>query len=317
MGFFDWFKTTPALDTRLRERVEFAATRTDSRIRQLPGYEGKLAAAVETAFDYCERIALAVPGPFYLSHSAFANDPLMHALFGSADDIATMLASSQPLRDYLAANPAASGQPVYAMLGMRCNLHAGFGTRLSGGIIRHDEPQTTLNFSDHTLEEPSAALDDLQRRLAMRFYESLLQGLAEQIETQRQHLFELREHLALDKAMYRSAADAARKERIDRLQEQIAEQGDKLMPAALIPMLNDYLGTASTRLRLTPSRLRVDRLGIVAAAGDQDAQADTIRLAELATRDQRHWVVMCVRFDHSEARHALEQMNERRRYMVI
>jgi hypothetical protein len=317
MGLFDWFRSAPSIDARLREHIDRAANSADPRIRQLPGYEKRLVAGVGAAFEYCERIALAVPGPFFINRAKFASDPLVHALFGSADDIAAMLAASQPLRDYLAAHPAVPDQPIFALLGMRCSLNAGFGTRLAGDIIKRDEPQTTLNFSDHTLMEPTADLDSLHQRLAVTFYEGLLKGLTEQIETQRQELFELREHLALDKAMRRSAGGPEQAERFGQMQARIAELGDGLMPAALIPRLNETLTSPEACLRLAPAHFRIDRLGVVVEAGDHEAQADMIRFAELVTRDPRRWVVMCVRFEHGEAQAALAELSERRRYMVI
>jgi hypothetical protein len=317
MGLFNWFRSAPTLDPHLRGHIDLAVLRTDPRIRLLPGYEKKLAAAVGTTFDYCERIALAVPGPFFINRSRFASDPLVHALFGSADDIATMLGASQPLRDYLAAHPALPDQPIFALLGMRCSLHAGFGTKLAGDIIQRDEPQTKLSFSDHTLMEPAADLDSLHQRLAMTFFEGLLQGVAEQIESQRQELFELREHLALDKAMHRAGGGSEQAARFAGMQARIAELGEGLMPAALIDRLNEHLQSPEGRLRLAPSRLRIDRFGVVVEAGDLETPADTIRFAELVTRDPRHWVVMCVRFEQGEAQAALAAMSERRRYMVI
>lgn len=317
MGFFNWFKSAPAIDARLREYIDRAANCADPRIRQLPGYDRKLAAAVGTAFGYCERIALAVPGPFFINRAKFASDPLVHALFSSVADIAVMLASSQPLRDYLAAHPATSDQPIFALLGMRRSLNAGFGTRLAGDIIKRDEPQTTLNFSDHTLAEPTPDLDNLHLRLAETFYEGLLKGLTEEIETRRQELFELREHLALDKAMHRAKGDSELTARFAGMQARIAELGDSLMPAALISRLSDHLMSPAAHLRLEPTRFRIDRLGVIVEAGDQETPADTIRCAELVTRDQRHWVVMAVRFEHGEALAALAEMRERQRYMVI
>lgn len=317
MGLFNWFRSAPPIDARLQERIDRAANIVDPRIRQLSGYEKKLAPAVASAFDYCERLAFAVPGPFHINRATFASDPLVHALFGSADDIAVMLASSQPLRDYLTAHPDVSDRPVFALLGVRCHLNAGFGTQLVGDIIKRDEPQTTLSFSDHTLMEPAADLDSLHQRLAMTFFDGMLKGLKEQIEAQRLELFDLREHLALDKALHRSAGGPEQAERVAQMQARIAELGDGLMPAALIARMNETLMAPSACLRLEPVRLRIDRLGIVVQAGEHETPTDTIRFAKLVTRDPRQWVVMCVRFEQGEARAALAELSERRRYMII
>lgn len=318
MKLFKWFKSsTPTIDAHLRQLIDRAAQAADPRIRQLPGYEKKLASSVAHAYDYCERVAFAVPGPFYVSRSRFASDPLIHALFASADEIATMFASSQALRDHLAAHPLVPNGVIFALLGMRRSVNAGFGARLAGEIVKRDEPQRTLNFSDHTLAEPSSDLDSLHQRLAETFFDGLLKGFAEQIEAKRQALFAQREELALEKAMLRGQSDPARDQKLAQLQAEITRAGEALMPAALIGELEAMLAHPEERLRLEPARCRIDRMGVIVEGEDAETPADTIRFVELVTRDPRRWVVMCVRLDAAEVQAALTAMSERRRYMVI
>ncbi|MFN3883904.1 MAG: hypothetical protein ACK4Q4_03980 [Rhodocyclaceae bacterium] len=289
----------------------------DIRIRLLQDYEDKLAAGVQSAYDYCERLALAVPGPFVISRAAFASDALIHALFGSAEDIATTLASCRPLREYLEAQPASPDEPVFALLRMRLRLRKGFGARLDGEILKQDEAQTTLDFSDHQISEPASDLDTLHRRLAERFYAGLLEEMAGEIEQQRQELFALREHLALEKAVHRAAGTSCISARCSELQARIEAIEQALMPDAVLDRLNGFFETADTRLRLEPARFRIDRLGILVPTSDRTTRAETIRFVELCSSDRRRWVLMCVRFERREAHEAIEAIEARRRALVI
>ncbi|MFN4148772.1 MAG: hypothetical protein ACK4E4_04395 [Rhodocyclaceae bacterium] len=289
----------------------------DMRLRLLQDYEEKLATGVALAYDYCERLALAIPGPFVISRATFANDALIHALFGSAEDITTTLASSRPLREYLEAHPASPDEPVFALLRMRLRLNKRFGTRMVGEILKQDEVQTALDFSDHQLSEPAPDLDALHRRLTERFYAGLLEEMAEEIEQQRQELFALREHLALEKALHRAAGTSCISARCADLQTRIETMERAFMPDAVLDRLSGFLKTVEARLKLAPARFRIDRLGILAPAEDQEIQADTIRFVELVSHDRRRWVLMCVRFERREAHEALAAIEARRRAVMI
>jgi len=320
MSLFRWLKPSPP-ETVTLERVEHAVGRVDPLIRQAGGYAKTLAPAVKHAYDYCERVALAIPGPFTISRSAFAGDPLVHALFGSADDVETMLGASQCVRDYLGGKLADTPIPpaqCHALLGMRRNITAGYGSRALGEVIQHDRPQKALSFSDHTLTEPSPDLPSLQRRLSDTMFDSLVGGFVLQVDKQRSEILELREALAIERARARSAAAEARKPRLDDLQDRLRTIADALAPRRLAQSLANYLMEPERSLTLKPVKLWIDRFGILVEDLNERGHADTLRLAELVARDQRHWIVMTVRIDRAEMRAATESLSElRRRYIVI
>ncbi|MBU0751842.1 MAG: hypothetical protein KJ787_11265 [Gammaproteobacteria bacterium] len=315
MGLFDWLRPPPALDAKTGALIGHAVATVDPRLKMVGGHERTLAEPVRHAFDYCERVALAIPGPFEISRAAFAADPLVHALFGSADDVEQMLARSQCVRDYLAGHAVVPPGQCCALLGMRRHVTAGFGTRLMGEVIRHDEPQQALSFTDHTLAEPSHDLDGAQQRLAMAMFDGLLKGFVAHVDEVHEERRELLDEQAIARARARSQGPESHTRRLAELQERLRETVDALQPERLLETLTAYLAAPEASLRLDPVKLAVDRLGIIADPDDQ--HADILRFVELTTRDQRRWVSMIVRIDREEARAAVERFDARARYIVI
>ncbi|MDP2795090.1 MAG: hypothetical protein Q8O25_13615 [Sulfurisoma sp.] len=315
MGIFDWLRPPPALDAQTGALIGRAVATVDPLLKSVGGHERTLAAPVRHAFDYCERVALAIPGPFPISRAAFASDPLVHALFGSADDVEQMLARSQCVRDYLAGHAVVPPGQCCALLGMRRHVTAGFGSRLAGEIIIRDEPQQTLSFADHTLAEPSPDLDGAHRRLAEAMFDGLLKGFVAHVDEVRDEKQELRDEQAIARAHARSEGPESHTRRMAELQERLRKTVDALQPGRLIETLAAYLAAPEASLRLDPVKLAVDRFGII--VNPEDPRADTLRFVELTTRDLRRWVVMTVRIDREEARAAVERFDEQRRYIVI
>lgn len=319
MGLIDWLNQTlrppPPIGRVMLERIEHAVTAVDPLMRQAGNYDRILLPAVTQAWDYCERLALAIPGPFEISRAAFASDPLMHALFGSADDIETMLATSQCVRDYLTGHAIVPPGQCCALLGMRPKITAGFGTRISGEVIQRDEPQKTLSFADHTLAEPSPDLDNAHHRLAERMFDGLIKGFVAHVDEVREERQNLQDAASIERAKVRSTGPEAHTRRLGELQERLRETADTLQPDRLIHTLAEYLATPESSLSLAPLQLRVDRFGVLVE--DSNTPADALRFMELTTRDLRRWVVMVVRIEREEARTAVDRFDQRRRYIVI
>lgn len=316
MTFFDWLKPRAPLDPDLQRRVAHAVATIEPLIAQVGGHERILAPAVAQAYSYCERIAVAIPGPFTISRNAFATDPLVHALFGSADDIETMLATSQCVREHLP-TMALSGDQCCALLGMRRQVTAGFGTRLAGDVIQRDEPLKTLTFTDHTLAEPSPDLDSAHRRLADQMFDGLLKGFLAHVDEVREERQELHDAQAIERAKARCAGPEAHTRRLADLQERLREATDTLQPEHLVGTLAAYLAAPEASLKLEPVQLWVDRTGVIAEDENDRDHADALHFVELTTRDQRRWVAMVVKIDHAEARAAIERFEARRRYIVF
>lgn len=316
MGILDWIKPRPALDPATQALVEHAVDRVDPLIRQAGDYARRLAPAVHRAIDYCDGIARRIPGPVEVSRAAFAADPLVHALFGSADDVELMFARSQCVREHMMTMTAASGS-CCALLGMRHREKAGYGVELAGGMVHSDVPQKTLYFTDHTLAEPSPDLAAARLRMRSLLFDSLLKGFAAHVADVRAERDSLYQARALAHASLRGGSHPeSHTRRLEALEEQLRATADALQPARLLDTLAAALADPAPYLHLDPVNITVDRSGVIGSA-DRPDSGDTLHFAELTSRDQRRWVVLLVLIERSEARRALERFEQANRYIVI
>jgi hypothetical protein len=316
MGLFDWLKPAPPLDAATMGHIEHAVTTVDSLIKQAGGYERKLAPAIGHAIDYCTGIAARIPGPFEISRAAFATDPMVHALFGSADDIETMLSRSQCVRDHMTEMTVTSGQ-CCALLGMRHREKAGFGVEMTGDIVRMDVPQKTLYFTDHTLAEPGPDVTATRAHLRDLLFDGLLKGVAAQIANLHAEQNNLYQEQSTAHACLRSGNDPGTyMSRLEALEEQLRISAETLQPERLLDTLVATLTNPEAHLRLDPVSISVDRCGVITGVGAA-GEGDTLHFAELSGRDQRRWVVIIARIERDEARRALERFETAQRYIVI
>jgi hypothetical protein len=324
MGLFDWLRPAPPLDATALALVERATAAVDPLIRQVPGHERRLAPALQHAQAYCTVIADRIPGPYEISRAAFAADPMVHALFGSADDIELMLAKSQCVREHLPAMAVATGQ-CCALLGMRHREKAGFGVALQGEMMRSDVPQKTLYFSDHTLAEPSPDLPAARLRLRDVLFDGLLKGFAAHVADVRAERDSLHRDHATVHACVRSRSSSGgdpetHTRRLAALEERLRATADALEPARLLDTLVETLAQPEAQLHLDPVSIRVDRSGVITGrgeAGPGEKAGDALHFAELTNRDQRRWVVILARIERDEARRAIERFEQANRYIVI
>lgn len=313
MGLLDWLRPRPALDAATQAQIEHAVASVDPRIRQVSGFAEKLAPAVRHALDYCSDIAARIPGPFEISRPAFASDPMVHALFGSADDIEAMLAHSQCVRDHVLELTVAGGR-CCALLGMRHREKSGFGVELTGEVVRADVPQKTLYFSDHTLAEPCPDIETGRLRLRKLLFDSLLKGFAAHVADVRAEQQGLHQERAIAYACVRGGGNSeAHTRRLEALEEQLRTSADALQPARLLDTLAAALAAPEPFLRLDPVSVAVDRSGIITGT----ESGDTLHFVELTSRDQRRWVVVFVYIEREEARRALARFEQAHRHIVI
>lgn len=313
MGLFDWLSPRPALDAATQAQIEHAVASVDPGIRQVSGYATKLAPAIRHALDYCTEIAARIPGPFEISRAAFATDPMVHALFASADAIETMLARSQCVRDHMLELTATNGR-CCALLGMRHREKAGFGVELAGDVVRADVPQKILYFSDHTLAEPGPDVETCRQRLRQLLFDSLLKGFAAHVANVRAERQGLHEERAIEYACVRGGSDPeTHTRRLAALEAQLRKSADALQPARLLDTLAAALAAPEPFLRVDPFSVVVDHSGIITNTGS----GETLNFVELTSRDQRRWVVVFVHIAREEARRALDRFEQAHRHIVI
>lgn len=321
----------PPLEEAERRAIGHVVTVADPLLKTVSGYQHKLTGAVRQALAYCDGLVARIPGPIAINAHAFAADPLIHALFATADDIGAMLGKSQAVREFLAEPEGAStgAGEFHALLGMRRHEKNVMGMSMQGEIVRTDTPQTLLYFFDHTLRELSPDLDETRRRLRQAAFDSLAQGFAAQLADmrgERQQVHNewdlLRARLPRKPGASSPTADihGQAREGLAALEQRLRLATEALAPERVLNSLSGWLAAPALHLHLEPTSASVDRLGVLSNATNRDtsdSQVSTLNFSELIGRDRRHWIVLIVRISREEALRAVERQQEANRYLII
>lgn len=319
MGLFDWLPLPSSVDAETAARVEQTVAAVDPMLGTVSGYQRRLAPAVGRAWDYCGGLAGCIPGPFDVDRAAFSANPLIHALFGSPDQIEAMLARSACIRDFLKTPDQPTADRCYALLGMRRQERSGFGATLVGDVLRQDVAQRLLYFVDHTLIEPSPDVAAVRQRLHQTMFTGLLKGFSAHVEDVRRERAGLYQAQAMEGVRLRVGADTEiHTRRLTELRQRLLASVDALSPPRLLESLAACLEQPEPYLHLEPLSLWVDRLGVIRRhGGDLPLGADRLDFVELSSRDPRRWVVIIARIDREEAERAVERFEEAKRHIVL
>lgn len=307
-----------------RAAIEQAVTVVDPMLKTVSGYQRRLAPAVRHALAYCESLAEKVPGPVVLNRHAFASDPLIHALFATVGDIGVTLGKSRAVKAYLADPDSVMTEDFCALLGMRRYEKKVMGMSLHGDMMVADTPQTMLYFADHTLHALGRGIAETRSRLHQASFDSLITGFAAQLADRRLARQGLHNEWDMQRAMsLRDKKSAAsdpgnnHAQRCQELEEQMRLASAELSPERVLAFLSEWLTVPETHLRLEPTTVSVDRMGVMVDADSTDPQVSTLNFPELVGRDRRHWIILIIRISRDEAVRALEQQHEASRYLVI
>lgn len=288
-------------------------------------FERKLAHPVAHALAYCADLVAALPAPRDISRTAFAADPLVHALFGSAHDIETMLGQDAPLQRFLTQPDSYGSDAFCALLACRRHEKSIMGVARSGDVVRTDVAQRMLYFSDHSLLVFAADADSARTRLHAAAFDSLLNTFAAHVLGVRSEQNSLHQQRELEKTRILAARGrlappelAQRTRQLATLDARLRDNAEALLPAHMIDALADFLLQPDEALRLEPLTLDIDRSGIL---GDHNTRppgtASPIEFTELVSRDRRKHVVVPVRIRRMDALLAIEQAREQRSRLVL
>ncbi|MDR1995450.1 hypothetical protein [Azonexus sp.] len=319
----NFLKPAPPPDPQLVDALARVAGRVDPMLRAASHFDHRLATPLTHALGYCAGLVDALPGPIAVDRQSFASDPLVHALFATADDINQMLGRSQAVRDFLSSPASCQADHFHALLVARHQEKQQLGMKRRGDLIENDVPQRVLFFSNQTLIAPQCDLGDLRERLRGMALESLLQTFQAHLDALRHERDDLRADASVERT-YLTVLHATSGREIEGCTRHLAELdarlrqiADTLMPDPLLDALGDFLLKPEPALRLTPFSISVDRLGVVRDPTD-DASVQTLHFPELSTRDQRLHLAMLVRISRAEALEAVETMrDQQRRFMLI
>ncbi len=321
----DFLKPSPAPAPKVLKVLDQVGEIVDPLLKSASGFERQLAPAVEHVLGYCEGLIAALPGPIDIDRQAFSGDPLVHALFATADDIDQMLGRSQAVRDFLAEPQCWESEYFYALFAARRQQKTQLGIGQRGDILQNDVPQTVVYFCDQTLVEPHCNLEVTLENLRCRGLESLLRTFHDHVEALRNERDGLRADVSMQRAhltVLRGKSPGPEFETHTRhlaeLDARLREKAASLMPDQLLAALVDYLREPEASLSLSSVSVTVDRLGVVSEQSDDDINLHTLKFPEFRGRDKRNYMAMLARIRRDEAQAAVDLMqDQRRRYMII
>ncbi|MEW5771664.1 MAG: hypothetical protein AB1831_15040 [Pseudomonadota bacterium] len=283
----------PRIDADLAEAIARVVDQLEPRLRQIGGYPRRYAAAVGHAVAYCRALAGQVPGPVTVSRHAFTQDPLVHALFGSAESIVEVLAQNKAVREWQEAH--ASEPDVYALMVMRLQERHTLGVDEGAGGIRRDVPQTVVYFSEHTLTNLATTPEAARELLARQFLAALLARVKDRIDEIRQRKQHLEtERDELQAKLRAHGDDAGLREALAGVLHELSEVVTALDLRHYAEHIETVFMQPQLHLHGDPISLSLDAMGIRQIEG-VDGRACTLHLSEMVCKDRRRWAVLLVR----------------------
>ncbi len=297
----------------------------DAPIRTGKGFERKLKGPVEHALAYCDELVSALPPTLAVDRSTFSSDPQVHALFGSADDIETMLGRSRALGRFLDQPDTFGLDHFCALLATRRREKQIIGSSQNGSEVLSDVVQRMLYFSDHTLTLFAADPDLANAQLRAAAFDSLVRSFAVHVASVRAEQGDLHRSRELEKTRMlasRSHMPAtwfeSHTRHLAELDSRLRSNAEALLPDALVETLAEFLADPGQALRLEHFSLDVDRRGTIARADLTPAgEVSRLAFAELVSRDRRKHVVLPVSIRREDALLALARLRDERANMVL
>ena len=312
----------PPTDPGLARALERVANYVDPLLPAMPGFEKQLAKPVHHALDYCQWLVSTLPGPVELGRQAFSADPLVHALFATANDIDEMLGRSQEVRDFLREPCSWDSDHFHALFAAQHEQKHQLGMARDGEVIRSDVPQTVVYFSHPQLVVPACQLEMTLSQLRCKAFERLLDDFHAGIEVLRAERAQLRSEIALERSGLsmlvgagKDSAFAEGEKSVADLDRRLLALNERLHPESQLQALAEHLQNAEQHLKLNTVELRLDAMGVVQGNGSSDGQV--FRFMELKGRDGNLHLLMLARIARAEAREAVERVREEQQHRPL
>jgi hypothetical protein len=286
----------------LAQAIERAVDRVEPRLKQAGGYPERYAGPVAHALAYARQLAEAIPGPVPINRQAYASDPLVHAMFASAEEVRSAICASQAMHEFRRDHPDAG--EVYALICMRRRAKAMLGIEMDGEVLRRDVPQEAVFFTDHTLADPGRTETEARERMAQGMFDSLLVHVAWRVQARQREKLELDRQRDELRARLRAAEPAQRREWEARLNENLARLGAVTAALDLRRYADDFdavLLAPEKHVYLDRTAMVLDGMGVLREP--EAAGSSQVVFCDLVGRDRRRWTVAMMYCDqlHQEA----------------
>ena len=316
-GFGQRYQAGRAQEQILRQATDMIVEVADPGIRQVGRYRKDLRSAVAGAMEYCTSLVDSLPGPVRLSRQQYHADPLVKAIFTSADELEELLRIVPENRDL---PDHETGKGSIALLTMAKTEKTIFRHHQQGDVILRDVKSRAVNFSDHRVVAPSSTMDNAKELLRQRALEVLATIAMEQIASFRGNLAELRERREHLKSMRRifggrshtqelfAGPDRATAEKLRKVKKLLTEIEAEIetarqefeTPEDALALLQKIMNQPEDALITRDQILRVDWMNVL--VDGNDAEGNEISLAELSITNelQRSAVLVVFALPNSE-----------------
>ena len=255
--------TEPGLDTAL----ERAAAKIDPRIKQTRAWPQRYRTPLLGALTQARRVAGAIPGPVQVDAGQYIRDPLVRALFCSADDVRRSLCSSPALQGYY-------GGSVYALLSVRRMEKNTLGIEANGDILRRDVLQRLVWFTDLQLSGPAETEAEARRLLLWTLYDRFLERVligVQRVETDYQRLLRQKDEILL--RLHKAEGQVRRElqRSLENVLRQLAETARALEPETRADIVETVLSHPEDCLYVDNDSVILDPMGVVRSSEDPPA----------------------------------------------
>lgn len=297
--------------------IERAVNAVEPRLKQTSGYPENYQKSVASALKYAHSLAASVPGPVALNRESYARDTLVHALFPAVDFVTDAFSTSLAVQDYFREFP--DTDELYALMGMRRVEKNISGVALSGELIQHDVLQKAVYFISHTIENPAPTEEQAREKVALSFFDSLVNKVKRRVEARRQdQLSQLQEKNSLI-ARLRAADAQTRPELEKELSSMIATMQSDAGPLDLNNYLKDFeavLLNPEQHLKLIQTPIMLDSMGIRRERVEANP-TEAVLFNELIDFDRRNWTVTMVHCSKMQNENITSRLEKAYRQLAI
>ena len=299
--------------------IEAVVDAVDPRLRLVSGYREKLAPGVRRTIAHMRELGRDLPEPIDLTRGAWSANPLIGALFATADDIPALLGRSHELVAYFDAAANSGAQDAYALLGMKMEERTVLGAALVGDAVHRDVAQKTIGFAGHRIMAVAADALACRREVGARIMRRLAGQALQRITTRERRANELEERKAILAARLRlltlrrdglqsvttgGSDESAEIRDLERaLQATVDDYIETKTNVATLDgtlvIINEILSAPEQHLRLARMKRRVNRMGILVAADSSESATD-LEFLELALGEGLRAVIAIVHIPRSE-----------------
>lgn len=274
----------------------------DPKIRQAGNYRKKLYGTITEAKDYCSTLIDAIPGPVELNKKQYFDNPIVNALFTSAENLEEVLQTNQ---DVASLKKDGITGPIIALMTMHKDEKTVYGYQKDGEQVLHDVAQRAVNFTDHRLVGLSQSLSFTKNGIVDRGLDVLAAVAMEEITTLKSKKSELQQKKEYLKATMKiltgkarvfemfSSPDPGKHEEYRKAEAMLVEVESELeelnkkigMPDQSLSCLDSVLNQSTDFLKVQKQAMRLNWMNI-RIDNRPEEEGNSITLAEFTLNEE-------------------------------